>query len=91
VRNHAGQTAARREIRSRLIRLISEITHIPTAQITEGATLDQELGMESAIFVEVQVAVEDEYDIEIDPLEVLELNEFGAIVDYVYALVLQRG
>jgi len=40
--------------------------------------------MQSIAFVELQVAIEDEYQIQIDPIRVVELNEFGAIVDYVY-------
>ena len=42
--------------------------------------------MESVAFVELQVAIEDEYAIEIDPIRIVELNEFGAIGDYVYSL-----
>lgn len=63
---------------------MNEIANIPLEQITEGATVEKDLAMESVQFVELQVALEEEYLIEIDPIEVVELNEFGAIVDYVY-------
>ena len=64
--------------------LIHEIVGIPVDVITDTATVDEELQMNSVAFVELQVAIEEEYDIQIDPIEVVELNQFGAIVDYVY-------
>lgn len=60
------------------------------AAIDDRATLDNELQMESVAFVELQVALEDELGIEIDPVQVVELNEFGAIVQYIHGLVLNR-
>ncbi len=74
----------REEVRRHLVRLASEVTNIPVDQITDSATIDRELKMESVAFVELQVAIEDEYQIEIDPIHVLRLNALGAIVDYVY-------
>lgn len=63
--------------------LISEIASIPAEQISDMATVDDQLQMNSVAFVELQVAIEDEYDIQIDPIRVVELNQFGAIVDYI--------
>jgi len=40
--------------------------------------------MESVAFIEIQVALEEELDIEIDPVEILELNELNAIIEYLY-------
>lgn len=74
----------RAEVCERLASLISEIAAIPTHMITNQATVDDELQMQSVAFVELQVAIEDEYQIQIDPIRVVELNAFGAIVDYVY-------
>lgn len=64
--------------------LIEEIAKIPGDSITARARVDDELKMESVAFVELCVTIEDEFQIEVDPLLVLELNEFGAIVDYVH-------
>ena len=47
--------------------------------------------MESVAFVEIQVALEEEYDIQVDPIEVVERNEFGRIVDYIHALTLEES
>ena len=74
----------RDEVRQRLAVLLNEIAKIPLEQITDKATVDEELQMQSVAFVELQVAIEDEYNIQIDPVQVVELNEFGAIVDYVH-------
>lgn len=74
----------RRQIRDQLIRLASEITKVPPEDIDDTATIDYELRMESVDFIELQVALEEEYQIEIDPVRVLQLNELSAIVDYIY-------
>ncbi|MFI5398728.1 MAG: acyl carrier protein [Candidatus Binatia bacterium] len=76
------------EIRDQLSYLINEIARIPRDRIADTATVDNELRMESVAFVELQIAIEDEYDIEIDPLRIVELNEFGAIVNYVHRRIL---
>lgn len=68
-----------------------EVGKIPREQIVDGACVDTDLKMESVAFVELQVALEDRFDIEIDAIEVLELNEFSAIVDYLYGCVRRRS
>jgi acyl carrier protein len=78
---------SRQEVRERLALLIKEIANIPTDHISDDATVDGELQMNSVAFVELQVAIEEDYDIQIDPVRVVELNQFGAIVDYVHHCV----
>jgi len=80
-------TPSREEVRERLASLINEIANIPTERIGDEATVDGELQMNSVAFVELQVAIEEDYDIQIDPVRVVELNQFGAIVDYVHQCV----
>ena len=77
----------REQVRCRLACLISEIGGIPKDLITDKATVEVELQMQSVAFVELQVAIEDEYQIQIDPIQVVELNEFSAIADYVYQCI----
>jgi len=74
----------RQEVKQRLIGLLNEIAKIPQDRIADTATVDEDLKMESVAFVELQVAIEDEYNIQLDPIRVVELNQFGAIVDYVH-------
>lgn len=75
------------EVRETLRRFISEIGKIPPEQIGDNATIDRDLQFQSLTFVELQVAIEEFYNIEIDPIAVVELNAFGAIADYVYAQI----
>jgi acyl carrier protein len=55
-------------------------------RITREATIADDLGLESVAFVELQVALEDELGIEIDPIRVVELNQLSAIVGYLCEL-----
>lgn len=80
----AWHAPTRQQVRDRLAQLLCEIAKIPRESILDGATVDQELRMESVAFIEIQVAIEDEYEIELDPIYLIELNEFGAIVDHIY-------
>lgn len=77
------QGPTRNEVRTRLATLLHEIVGVPAEQITDTATIDEQLQMQSVAFVELQVAIEETYNIQLDPIRVVELNAFGAIVDYV--------
>ncbi len=79
------------EVRRFLSRALQDIAQIPPEAITDTACLDAELQLESVSLIEVQVATEDEFDIELDAIHVLELNEFRAIVAYISELVLRRA
>lgn len=59
---------------------------VPDERITGEATIADDLGLESVAFVELQVTLEDELGIEIDPIHVVELNELSAIVRYLCEL-----
>jgi acyl carrier protein len=83
---HCGMS--RQDVEGTLAELISEIAKIPRDLIVEGSTIDEELRMESVAFVELQVAIEAAYDIEVDPIHVVELNEFSAIVNYVFGIIM---
>jgi len=63
---------------------------VPAEQITQSATIADDLGLESVAFVELQVALEDELGIEIDPIRVVELNQLAAIVQYLCELPTAR-
>lgn len=81
----------RQEVEARLAQFISEIAKVDRHLVVGGATIDEDLRMESVAFVELQVAIEEAYSIEIDPIRVVELNEFTAIVNYVYEIVTAAG
>ena len=79
-----GSSPSKEHVREVLFRLLSEIGQIPPDRLTRGACMDDSLRMESVAFIEIQVALEEELDIEIDPVEILELNELNAIIEYLY-------
>lgn len=74
-----------------LSRLLQEICHRSVDEIVDVATIDRELEMESVQMIELQVAIEQEFDVTIDFLEVLRLNSFRRITDYIHGLALERA
>jgi acyl carrier protein len=81
------RTLTRQHVRDFLARLLVEVGHISVDNIFDEATLDENLRMESVAFIETQVALEEEFEIEIDLLRVVEINRFGGIVDYILDLM----
>lgn len=77
----------REEIRERVAQLLHEVAGVPLENVRQDATIENDLRMESVAFVELQVAIEAEYDIEVDPIQVVELDRFGDVVDYIDSLV----
>jgi acyl carrier protein len=82
----ARQTASAEEVKATLRRLIGEITDLDPGSITDSSTLDEDIPLPSIQFVELQAAVEDIFNIQLDPVEVLERNTFGAVA----ALICQK-
>jgi len=81
----------RLELKERVVSLINEIAQIEPSKITEEATVDGDLQLNSVAFVELQVAIEEEYQIQIDPIQLIELNRFGAILDYVHSCIVSQN
>ena len=86
----ASAIPTREYVREVLSRLLQEICHRTPQEIFDSATIDRELEMESVQMIELQVAVEQEFDVTIDFLEVLRLNSFRRITDYIHALALDQ-
>ncbi|GIW41906.1 MAG: hypothetical protein KatS3mg076_2483 [Candidatus Binatia bacterium] len=82
----ARPTLVRSEVKARVLELLREIAKIDPDSLTEDSSLDEDIRLESVAFVELQVALEDEYQIEIDPIQVVELNRLGSIIDYIHEL-----
>ena len=70
---------------------VNQVAGIPVDLITEEVTIDRELELSSIALLELQVAIEEKYDIEIDPVHVVRLNRFGAIVDYVHRIAVAHS
>lgn len=82
---------SRGDIFATVSEFLEEIAGISPSNVNDDSTLDGELEMNSVKFVELQVALEDEFDIFIDPVAVVELNRLGSIVDYIAELVAEKA
>jgi acyl carrier protein len=81
----------RAEVDAFVRKLLREVAQIPDEFINDEATIDENLRMQSVTLVEIQVAVEDEYDIAVDIIEVVERNQLRLIVDYIHGLIAEKS
>jgi len=79
IQEPAQQAPSIEEVKATLRRLIGEIGDLDADSITDSSTLDEDIPLPSIQFIELQVAVEDIFDIQLDPVEIVERNTFGAI------------
>jgi acyl carrier protein len=86
-----GEPPSREHVREVLSRLLQEICKRSEDEIRDTATIDRELEMESVQMVELQVAIEQEFDVTIDFLEILRLNSFHRITDYIHRLAVESA
>ena len=89
--NALNAVPGRQAVAARVFHLLREVAGIPPDRISETATIDDQLRMQSVTFVELQVALEEEYDIQVDPVHVVELNELGAIIDYIHRCAMKAA
>ena len=69
----------------RVINILADFTTIKNDKITEKSKLTVDLGLSSLDVINVVVAFEDEFDIEISPIDIVPDNFKN--VDAIYALV----
>lgn len=81
--------ASRAEVDTFLRTLLREVAGISDELITDDATIDDDLRMQSVTLVEIQVAVEEEYEVAVDIIEVVERNRLRLIVDYIHGLIVE--
>lgn len=66
----------------KVIVILAEYTEVPMDKITETSSLTADLGLSSLDVVDVVVAFENEFDVEIPDEVILELTTVGDIVGY---------
>lgn len=76
----------RDQVFRRVAELVTEIAHVPLESVHEDLTITDDLKLESVAFVELQVAIETDYGVELDPIVIVELDRLGDIVDYIASL-----
>lgn len=78
------------DVKASVLRYLFEIGGFEKVALRDGAQFDGELLMKSIDFVELQVALEEEWDVEIDPIRVIELNRLDRVVEYLSELVEEK-
>jgi acyl carrier protein len=68
---------------------VSHRTRVPAAEIADGTVL-ADIGLESIDAVLISGEIEDEFQVEVEPSMMFELQTFGEVVAAVTALLGQR-
>ncbi|KAK9370819.1 acyl carrier protein-like protein [Lipomyces kononenkoae] len=77
---------AREEVTARIIEVVKAFDKITAAdKITPAATFANDLGLDSLDTVEVVMAIEEEFSIEIPDKEADEIKSIGQAIDYILA------
>jgi acyl carrier protein len=76
-------------LRERVSRVIAEQFHLPSERITEAATLDEDLGATSIDRVEVVMALEDEFKIDISDDQALRMHTVADVLTCVAESIAQ--
>ena len=73
------------DVRERVIKVVAETLNLEPAQINDESKFVEDLGAESMQSVELIAAFEEEFDIEMDEEEALDVKTVGKAVDFVVA------
>lgn len=73
------------EVQERVIKVVAETLNLEPAQITADSKFVEDLGAESMQSVELIAAFEEEFDIEMDEEEALDVKTVGKAVDFIAA------
>ena len=69
----------------RIKEIIAEQLNLDAAEINAETSFKDDLGADSLDLFEVVMSIEEEYDVEIAPEEVSNLNTVGEVIDYLKA------
>jgi acyl carrier protein len=75
------------EVQERVIKVVAETLNLEAAQINAESKFVEDLGAESMQSVELIAAFEEEFDIEMDEEEALDVKTVGKAVDFIAAYV----
>jgi len=71
------------DVHSRTIKVVTETLKVDEGRVTDDAKFVEDLGAESMQSVELIAAFEEEFDIEMDEEEALEVKTVGHAVDFI--------
>jgi len=75
------------DVAERVIKVVAETLKLDAAQINGDSKFVEDLGAESMQSVELIAAFEEEFDIEMDEEEALDVKTVGKAVDFIAAYV----
>jgi len=78
------------ELEQRLKKLLVERVGVQEAKITPGASLAEDLGLDSLDGVELAMAMEEEFDLQIDDKELRGLTTVGQALDFVQQRLVEK-
>lgn len=72
-----------KEIHQDIIKVLAKITRIDESSITDDVLIQDELGIDSLMGIEIIAKVEKHYSIHLDESLLLEINRVGDFIDLV--------
>ena len=73
----------RDDVKARVYKVIAQVLKIEESQIDEANSFTADLGAESVQSVELMAVFEEEFDIEMDEDEALEVQNVGGAIDFI--------
>jgi len=73
----------RDEVRERVHRVVSQVLKVDPAQIQDEHSFVADLGAESVQSIELMAGFEEEFDIELDEDEALQVQTVGNAIDFI--------
>ncbi|HCV23498.1 MAG: acyl carrier protein [Gemmatimonadetes bacterium] len=73
----------RDDVKARVYKVIAQVLKIEESQIDESNSFTADLGAESVQSVELMAGFEEEFDIEMDEDEALEVQNVGGAIDFI--------
>ncbi len=70
------------ELKERVVKIVADFFNMPVEEISEYTDFSADLGADSLDGVELVMAIEEEFDIEIPDDEAKEMKKLGDIVKY---------
>ncbi|MEC8930784.1 MAG: acyl carrier protein, partial [Candidatus Latescibacterota bacterium] len=82
-RREDGSILNRDDVKARVYKVIAQVLKIEESQIDEANSFTADLGAESVQSVELMAGFEEEFDIEMDEDEALEVQNVGGAIDFI--------
>ncbi|MBT4101479.1 MAG: acyl carrier protein [Gemmatimonadetes bacterium] len=73
----------RDDVKARVYKVIAQVLKIEESQIEETNSFTTDLGAESVQSVELMAGFEEEFDIEMEEDEALEVQDVGGAIDFI--------